>query len=365
MPRQTQDLHEARLEFRLKSHPMTQSLDRPRVELPTVTAPSLDDLVVEVQGPHEPTPVDIALRLREIADVVAPSVARKPQEPVAAGDQVCLSIVGYVGDRLIPFSARERAWMALRPEPVLPGFFEALVGKPVAGAPLRIPVRLPSLYPVEALRGADAWFGVEILAAQATKPPPIDDASFLLSLSKGDTVSAVREAIADDLRELAASHALLRAQEAVLDEIVRRAQVDVPEPLIDEEIRRRWMSAEGELLARRGFNGEQLSEAQEGWVKDPATRKDVRRRLAISLTLRAIAERDHVQVTPEQVKELIQTASKTFGGQEVADPAEALAGEEKAAEQVANVAFFTATVAHVMNHARVNVLPASENAPRK
>jgi trigger factor len=164
----------------------------------------------------------------------------------------------------------------------------------------------------------------------------------------------VRQAISDDLRELATSKQQLLAENRVLDELAKRAKVEVPEALIDEEIRRRWQAAESPFLTSRGLTQDQLASAEAGWVQDPATRADARRRLGVSLVLRAVAERDKVEVTPELVRDLVQSSARAFG-EEVTNVGEALAGEEQAAQQVASVAFHVATVAHVMKRAKVEV----------
>jgi trigger factor len=352
-----------RLEFLVQKNLTDQHRDT-AVELPNVQAPSLQDLRVRVRAPREPTPEDIAQRLREIAEVVAETTSRPIGQAVAWGDHVCLNVLGYVGERIIPFSAKERAWMPLAPDPTLPGFFEGIAGKPVGGPPLRVQVDLPNDYSVEWLRGVKASFVVEIVSAMARKVASADDPAFLLSLHKGNTVDAVKQTIAADLRELANSQLQLLVENQVLDELAKRARVEVPEALIDEEIRRRWQAAESPFLTSRGLTREQLESAETGWIQDPATRTDARRRLGISLVLRAIAERDHVEVTPEQVRDLVQSSARAYG-EEVANVGEALAGEPQAALQVASVAFHVATLAHVMKQAHVELEPASPPSKSK
>jgi trigger factor len=326
-----------------------------------VTAPSLDGLAVDVPPPRTLTTQDALDRLQTLVRLVAGTRIRKPGEQVAWGDQICVDVLAYSSGHLVPFSAREEDWFYVEPHPQLPGLFEGLVGKKIGGERVQVEVVLPVTYPVEQARGARVTFFVDIRADAELLLPDVNNGGFIPKLGKGSTIEAVMKSIVSDLEAELVNETVLKAQNLVLDEVARRAQLDVPEALIDHEIRRKWQGAESPFLVRKGLKPEQLKEALEGWLGDPATRADAERRLRISLVMRAIAERDQVKLEPAEVKKTIARGGKIFGV-EIDNLGEALAEDTEAAEQVMAVALHMATVDHVMKRAKVNFQGAKKRA---
>ena len=68
-------------------------------------------------------------------------------------------------------------------------------------------------------------------------------------------------ALGGDDQEAIGSRLVERGQEMVLEELTRRLDVELPTGLVNEEIRRRWQAAEGELLmaAGVGFDDQQVA----------------------------------------------------------------------------------------------------------
>ncbi|WP_163997085.1 peptidylprolyl isomerase [Pyxidicoccus caerfyrddinensis] len=264
------------------------------VRLPSVQAPSLEGLSVAVPARAPVTEEDILERFDALCHERAPRRERAPGEEVAAGDEVLLDVVGYANGRLIPFSVRADWWADVTPEPLLPGFFEAMVGA-VVGLSLGVELVLPETYAVASLRGATARFIVDIRAAREVTPLQAGPEELVRLLDSGDTLDDVLRNLAEELveeREVAARREL---QERVLDALVERTDVEVPQGLIDEEIRHRWAVVECPVLVEKEFNSDELAEAWEGWRNDATTRLDAEWRLKAALALQAIAVRDGVR----------------------------------------------------------------------
>jgi trigger factor len=350
-----------RLKSLVEKSPIAQSLGKEKVRLPPVTAPPLEGLEVSVPPPPTLVTQDVLDRLEVLVRLIATTRVRTPTEPVAWGDQICVDLLGHAGGHLVPFSPREEEWFYVEPHPQLPGLFEGLIGKKI-GDCVQVDVVLPVTYPIEQVRGTRVTFSVDIRSDVELSLPDIKNGGFIPQLGKGATIDEVMKSIVSDLEKERANETLLKAQNLVLDEVARRASLEVPEALIDDEIRRKWQGAESPFLVRKGFKPEQLKEALEGWLGDPATRSDAERRLRISLVMRAIAERDQVKLEPAEVKKLIARAGRIFGV-EIDNPGEALAEDTEAAEQVMAVALHVATVEHVMKRAKVTFQGAQKRAP--
>ncbi|NMO20427.1 peptidylprolyl isomerase [Pyxidicoccus fallax] len=335
----------------MKRMPAAYSLDSTEpVDLPFVLPPSLEGLTVALVPPEPLTEQDLVERFDALRHQHANRRDRQPGEDVGAGDEVLLDILGFANGKLMPFSTRENWWVHVSPDPVLPGFFEALVGAKV-GQSFGIELTLPATYPVESLRGQQARFLLDVKAARELKLLEDDSPELLKRLGMG-TLTDVMRHLADDLAREHTEEMDRRTQERVLDVLVERANVELPAKLVDEEIRRRWAETERPILARKDFQPDELQEALEGWLNDPLTRADAARRLALALILRAIAERDGVQPDRKATDALIDdlaslsnVSRQELGRSVKEDPA--------LARKLYDLALHLATVDHVMKKVKL------------
>ncbi|MBZ4375601.1 peptidylprolyl isomerase [Corallococcus sp. AS-1-6] len=321
-----------------------------QADLPEVKAPSLENLNIRVPQGEDLTEEDLLERFHELARAKAQVRERAEGEALAMGDDVRLDILGYANGRLIPLSTRMGYWMELAPQVMLPGFAEVIAEASV-GDSVEVGLVLPDNYPAEQLRGMPARFLVDVRAAREVRMPDTESDAFLQQLGRGSTHEEVMSSIVEELEGEMADMLWVDARNRALDEIVARAGVTVPKPLVDEEIRRRWHQAEGEVLAQKFFSLEEQQEALDGWLHHPGIRDDVERRLKIALVLRAIAQRDKLQLTPQYALELLKESSEPFGITEaqlresMLDPA--------ASAQMMDVAWHLLAVEHVMTQAKV------------
>ncbi|MBN8230114.1 peptidylprolyl isomerase [Corallococcus macrosporus] len=321
-----------------------------QADLPEVKAPSLENLNIRVPQGEDLTEEDLLERFHELARAKAQVRQRAEGEALAMGDDVQLDILGYANGRLIPLSTRVGYWMELAPQVMLPGFSEVIAEASV-GDSVEVGLVLPDNYPAEQLRGMPARFLVDVKAAREVRMPDTESDAFLQQLGRGSTHEEVMSSIVEEMEGEMADMLWVDARNRVLDEIVARSNVTVPKALVDEEIRRRWQQAEGEVLAQKFFSLEEQQEALDGWLHHPGIREDVERRLKIALVLRAIAQRDKLQLTPQYALELLKESSEPFGITEaqlresMLDPA--------ASAQMTDVAWHLLAVEHVMTQARV------------
>ncbi|RKH00921.1 peptidylprolyl isomerase [Corallococcus carmarthensis] len=328
-----------------------------QADLPDVKAPSLENLNIRVPVGEDLTEEDLLERFHELARAKAEVRERAEGEALVMGDDVRLDILGYANGRLIPLSSRVGYWMELAPQVMLPGFSEVIAEASV-GDSVEVGLVLPDNYPAEQLRGMPARFLVDVRGAREVRMPDTESDAFLKLLGRGSTHEEVMSSIVEEMEGEMADMLWVDARNRVLDEIVARSNVTVPKPLVDEEIRRRWHQAEGEVLAQKFFSLEEQQEALDGWLHHPGIRDDVERRLKIALVLRAIAQRDKLQLTPQAALELLKESSEPFGITEaqlresMADPA--------ASAQMTDVAWHLLAVEHVMTQAKVTFEGAEE-----
>jgi trigger factor len=289
------------------------SLDGPvSVEVPPCEAPSLEGLAVAVPKPAPVTEEDVLARFEDLCHLHAPRRDRAPGDEVVEGDEVLLDVVAYSNGKLIPFSVRVDWWAEMAPEPLLPGFFEELLGDQV-GVTVPMDLTLPDTYAVESLRGTTARFIVEIKAAREVAQVDPESPELLARLGLGSTLDETLDRIAETLFDEREEEAERVLRERVLDALVQRTEVELPASMVDQELRSRWARLEYPALVRKDFSSEELEEAWEGWRTDLLTRLDAEWRLRGAIALRAIIERDDLQPAPEEVVELRDAIAETTG----------------------------------------------------
>lgn len=281
-------------------------------ELPEVTAPDLEEIEVVVSATEPVTADELAAAFTALRRAHATARDRPEGEEIAAGDEVLVDIIGYAGGHIIPFSVRNGLWVDAVPDPSLPGLFEGLVGAPV-GEAITVDVDLPDDYPVAALQGAAATFAMTIYAARSLELPAETDKAFFEKTGLGKTLAEVMAGLREAIEEQNEEDREEEAREEVIDQIAARTRVEVPNSLIDEEIRRRWLELEGKTLATLGHEFDDQEAALKAWQSDERTRVLVIRDLRLALGLGAIAKRDGVEVTKEAVDTFLLTLAEGSG----------------------------------------------------
>lgn len=273
-------------------------------QLPAVKPPSLEGLTAQVPPPVEVTSADVLERFERLRRQHAVRHERQLGDKLVEGDEVTLDIAGYTASGLLPTSVRYNWVTDLMPDPLLPGLFEALVGKAV-GETADIPCHLPADYPAEALRGTTVNYIVRVRAASALVLPEPDAPELLQALGRGATLDEVMQRLVQELSTERETEAALEARESVLDELAARTQVDLPQSVVDEELRRGWSQTEGQALKLMDFPPEALDESLRNWLGDTTLRLEAIRRLRIALALRAFAERGDFKVDSEHFKSAV------------------------------------------------------------
>jgi trigger factor len=321
------------------------------VKLPQVKAPSLEGLEVTVPAPKDFTAKEVQERFLELARPLANERYRYPNEPVAWRDEVLLSIVGISNGRIVPFSARKEVWLPLEPEPLLPGLYESLVGH-VPNETVAVDLILPPEYPVESLRNQPARFMVQIHAAREVKYPELESPEFLQAFGRGSTLAEVMRSVYQQMEQETVQRLGLLAQQKVLDEVAARTEVKIPAALVDREILENWSASEGVTVRELGFSPEQQQESLHSWFQDPRTRAEVETRVRIGLALRAIREREGLQLTPERVEALLREHAAA-AGVTMEQLAESLKAEPQQMARIDQMAWHLLVVEHVMSRAQV------------
>lgn len=275
---------------------------------PTIELPSLDGLPGERPA--------VAVREDEVeSELEALRQRRAPLEDepegARAGDGTILTLdyVGRIDGESFEGGSAEGATVEIGAGRLVPGFEDGLRGL-VRGEERDVSVTFPDDYGAEELRGKAAVFHVKGHALQRRKLPALDDA---FAKGLGDAGVETLEALRERLRELIRTRRERAAQEtlrrSLLGALIERAPFEVPPGLIDAQLSRRLSTAHEQLHGVMPH--EELHARMDEWRT--AWRPEAEREVRESLLLEAVAEKNGVEVTEEEIRARIETMAREQG----------------------------------------------------
>jgi trigger factor len=159
-------------------------------------------------------------------------------EPAGENDFIVMDYRGTIdGEAFAGGEARDQL-IELGSGRLVPGFEEQLVGAK-AGDERTVNITFPDDYGSEELSGREAEFAVTVNEVKRKELPALDD-EFASDAAGFDTLEELRDDIRGKLREADENRVEADFREAVLDAVVDKATVDVPDALVEARAREMW-----------------------------------------------------------------------------------------------------------------------------
>lgn len=276
----------------------------PKIELADFKGVALERLTAEVSD----TEVDEGIQ--RIAEQNRPFADKGEGAKVENGDRVVVSFVGTIDGKTFEGGTAEDITVEIGSKSFLPGFEEQLVGM-AAGETRTVNLDFPTNYLNNALAGKVAVFTVTAKSIASGGTVTADDA-FAKSLGM-ESLDKLKEAVKDRIQREHAAVSRRRLKRALLDELDKRHQFDLPPSMVEEEFENVWKTVESDLKEQnRTF-------ADEGTTEEAARadyRKIAERRVRLGLVLAEIGERNNIKVTEEEVTRSVVERTRQFPGQE-------------------------------------------------
>ena len=264
----------------------------------SVTKPSVEVAEQEID--------DWIERLRERFSELEP-VGR----PVQQGDFVTVDLTVMKGSQKVEEASREDYLYFVGSGEVGEKLDVELVGaKP--GAILKVSDALPERFGEE-LGGTAVEITVLVKDVKARRLPEVDD-DFAKTASEFDTIQQLRDDLRERLTEVKEREAGAALRDLVLEAMIDKVDVDLPESLIDEETDHRIHHAR-DRAERMGVGLEKMLELQ-GW-DEARLREDSRehaiRAIKSDLVLEGIARNASLEVTAEEIGAEIAVLAQAYG----------------------------------------------------
>lgn len=178
------------------------------------------------------------------------------------------------------------------------GFVENLVGMK-AGDEKDFDVTFPEAYHAPELAGKPATFHVKVHEVKARTLPELNDA-FAASVGDFNTVADLRANIEKELGEEAEDNRELLIRQQLLDQVLEKADVELPESMVSREINF-LMQQYAQMMQSRGMDVNQLFTAEKVGEWRESLRDEASKRIKTSLTLGTVAKAQGITITTEEV----------------------------------------------------------------
>ncbi len=184
----------------------------------------------------------------------------------------------------------------------IPGFEENLLGLK-SGDTKTFDVTFPKDYGVTSLAGEKVTFSVDVKEVNELKKPEVND-EFAASVGPVKTVADLKRDIKKELMTEKQRQADLQFESELVAEITKKSKLDIPEILIEDQLERML----NELKQNLSYRGQTIKEfldakqTTEEQYKEKELKPQAEERVKASIVLAEIAEKEKIEVTPEELE---------------------------------------------------------------
>src|SRR5690625_233082 len=310
----------------------------PEITLPDLGALEVTRSVSEVGDEQLEQTIEV---LRKQRATFEPREGREAAE----GDRVTMDFEGKIDGEVFEGGSAEGFSYILGEGRMLPEFEEATIGIK-AGEEKTFELTFPEDYGGEEVAGKTAEFTIKVTEVAEMLLPDFDeDMARELGQEDGD-VEALKKEILENVQREVKARTQNRTKQSVMDALVKAAEFDIPQALIDHEVEQRIANARMELEQRGVPNAAEMDLPAEIF-KDEAER-----RVRLGLLLAELVQESELEATADQVRERIEEFALNYE-----DPEEVvtyyLSDPQRRAE-VEAIVLEDNVVKHVLAHAKVD-----------
>lgn len=234
-----------------------------------------------------------------------------PEATVENGDMLKIDFEGFING--VPFEGGkgENVDLTIGSGTFIPGFEEKLIGMMI-GEEREIQVTFPENYHTEELAGKEAVFKVKVNEIRRKRLPALDD-EFAKDVSEFDTLAEFKEDLRKKLEEQAKQREDDEIKNQVVEKVAQEAKIDLPEVMIRDEAHHMVHEFEDRLRAQ-GLSLDlyfQFTGMDEEALMDQYM-ESAEKRVRANLTLEAIAEKEGIEPTEEEMNQEIEELSKLY-----------------------------------------------------
>lgn len=258
------------------------------------------------------TDEDVQKQLKSMADHQAKMVDAPEGAAVQDGDFTTLDFQGFADGEAFEGGEGKDYPLQIGSKSFIPGFEDQLIGAKI-GEEKEVQVKFPEEYHAKELAGKDATFKCTIRSIKHKELPAIDD-EFAKSVSKFDTLDALKADIRKNLEANGERKAENDRKAKAIETATENTTVDIPPVMIDNEVTR--MVREMEMrLAQQGmqleqylqFAGTDIAKLREQY------RETAEKNVRTGLMLEEVAKAEGIKVEAADLDKEVETMAAAYG----------------------------------------------------
>ena len=232
--------------------------------------------------------------------------------PLKDGDVAKLNYAGTVDGVAFDGGTAENQTLEIGSGSFIPGFEDQMIGMAI-GEEKDLNVTFPEQYHAEELAGKEAVFHVKLLGIEEKVRPELDD-EFAKDVSEYQTFEEYKAAKRAELEDRAEKNADGELEQQLIQQAVDASDCDIPDAMIES----RLDSMMRQYEMRLAYQGMRLEDflkytgQTEEQMRD-MYRSEAHNQVKSSLVLKAIADKENVQVDDADVDKLIEEDAKASG----------------------------------------------------
>ncbi|SDW65192.1 trigger factor [Tepidimicrobium xylanilyticum] len=226
-------------------------------------------------------------------------------------DILTIDFEGYIDGEKFEGGTAEKQVLEIGSNRFIPGFEEQLIGRK-KGDEVEVKVTFPEDYFEESLQGKEALFKVVIHEVKEKELPALDD-EFAKDVSEFETLEEFKNSIRERLEKEAEEKEKRELENKIIEKVVDSAEVDIPEVMISRQIERE-ISEFDYRLRLQGLDINRYLELTNTGIdalKEEMT-PVAKRRIKTDLVLEAIAKKESLEVTEEDLDEELEKMAKEY-----------------------------------------------------
>lgn len=276
---------------------------KPEVELGEYTGLDVEKESAEV------TEEEIEEEIERVRNQHSQLVA-SDKEVVEDGDFVIIDFEGKKDGEPFPGGSAEEYSLEIGSNTFIPGFEEQLIGAQV-GEELELNITFPEDYNAEDLAGEDVIFDVEIKEIKEKQLPELDD-EFAKEVSDYETFEEYKDSIQERLQKSKEDRTQREYENKLIEKASENAEVDVPEKMVEDELNTMFQNFT-QSVSQQGMDVQDyldyMGTDEEGWKEQNKEAAEDRTRS--NLVLEAIAEKEGIEISEEEIEEQIQEIAES------------------------------------------------------
>ena len=271
----------------------------PEVKINDLTATEVEKIAAEVDDEAIDRTIDILRKQRRTF------AQRGKDEPAVDGDRVTVDFEGKIDGE--PFAGgKAEGFQYLVGEGQMLAEFEDAVRGMKIGESKTFPLAFPEDYHGKEVAGKTADFLVTVQKLEAANMPEVNE-EFAKQLGVGDaTVEGLRADIRKNLEREVKYRLLARNKNAVMDALIKSAELDLPKASIQAEVNAMAQAARQDLVQRG------MKDAANAELPAELFQPQAERRVRLGLIVAELVRAENLMATPEQIKAYIDDLSASY-----------------------------------------------------